>query len=64
MIDAKALARAIVAKKKPNGKAETSESDGDDRLTAAAGNILSASKSGDSSALASSLKEFISMCDD
>jgi len=57
--DAKQIAKAIVGAKQPDGSGNGSARDD---LEAAAGNILSASKSGDSKELASSLKEFMALC--
>ena len=62
-LDPKQIAKAVLAGgKKPLNGSGDSEEDGDSELEVAAGNIISASKSGDNSALASSLKEFVSMC--
>lgn len=56
-LDAKKLAAAIVAKSKDEGAEESAPS----FYEVAAGNIISAVKTGDAKALASSLREFSSL---
>ena len=56
---AKAIVKAKTGDKGGNGTAKTRVSD---ELSVAASNVLSASTAGDSDELASSLREFISLC--
>lgn len=62
MTDVKDIAKAIVSSREDDGGNGSSDPGAREDLEVAAGNILSASKSGDSSELASCLREFISLC--